>query len=218
MKFKVCGLTQPGQVRLLGEMGVDYAGFIFYPKSTRYVFNHMSCDQLKGITGIEKIGVFVNASQEEILKTVDECGLNIIQLHGDETPNYCEGISNYVKVIKAFRIGVEDNLEYKIKRYHECTDMYLFDTAGTGYGGTGNKFNWEILKDLKINKPFFLSGGIKPGDIEAIKLFNDFPVAKDLLAVDINSGFEVSPGIKDIDKVRVFINAFAVDKINAMDE
>jgi len=218
MKFKVCGLTQLAQVDQIKKLGVDFAGFIFYPKSSRYVYNHLSCDDLKSITGITKIGVFVNATQDEILKTVYDCGINVIQLHGDETPNFCEGISSYVKVIKAFRIGSEENLEYKIKRYMDFTDMYLFDTAGASYGGTGNKFDWQILKDLSINKPFFLSGGIQPDDVEAIRAFTELPVAKDFFCVDINSGFEISPGIKDIGKVDSFLQAFSINKVNIADQ
>jgi phosphoribosylanthranilate isomerase len=206
MKFKVCGLTSVNQVQQLEAMGVDYAGFIFYKKSSRYVYDRMTCDELKSIKGkIKKIGVFVNASHDEILKTVYECGIEIIQLHGDETPNFCEGISNHVKVIKAFRIGEEEHLQYRLNSYTDFCDMYLFDTAGAGYGGTGKKFNWDILKDLNVNKPFLLSGGIKPGDEEAISGFMKSPVAKDLYAVDINSGFEISPGIKDIEQVSAFI-------------
>jgi phosphoribosylanthranilate isomerase len=208
MKFKVCGLTQPSQVQQLEDLGVDYAGFIFYPKSARFVYNHMSCTDLKSINGsIKKIGVFVNASQEEILKTVNECGIEIIQLHGDESPNFCESISNHVKVVKAFRVGEEENLQYRVNSYIDACDMYLFDTAGAGYGGTGKKFNWEILRNLNINKPFFLSGGIQPGDKEAIKTFMQYPVAKDLYAIDVNSGFEISPGVKDIGKVKAFIKS-----------
>jgi phosphoribosylanthranilate isomerase len=211
MKFKVCGLTKPEQVQQLIPIGVDFAGFIFYTKSSRYVYNHMTCTDLNNISGIKKIGVFVNASQEEILKTVYDCGINIIQLHGDETPNFCESISNYVSVIKAFRIGSEDNLAYKIKSYEDACDMYLFDTAGAGYGGTGKKFDWQILKEANIQKPYFLSGGIQPEDVEEIRAFAQTTAAKNLFAVDINSGFEVAPGDKDIDKVAAFVNALKTE-------
>ena len=213
MKFKVCGLTDLEQVHQLEMSGVDFAGFIFYPKSTRYVYAKMDCDELKNIAGsIKKVGVFVNAPQEEILKTVYDCGIHIIQLHGDETPKFCENISNYVTVIKAFRLGDEYNLENRIKPFEEVCDMYLFDTAGAGYGGNGTKFNWEVLKDLNINKPFFLSGGIQPGDEEAIEKFRSYAVAKDLFAIDVNSGFEVSPGMKDVNKVRNFIKNLRNEK------
>ncbi|MGR9754272.1 phosphoribosylanthranilate isomerase, partial [Escherichia coli] len=93
---------------------------------------------------------------DEVLQTVDDCGLYLVQLHGDETPRYCEKISNYVSVIKAFRIREDDNIEWKIKDYQDAADMFLFDTAGTAYGGTGQQFNWEKLASADIKKPFFL--------------------------------------------------------------
>jgi phosphoribosylanthranilate isomerase len=209
MKFKVCGLTQLDQVQQLEKLGVDYAGFIFYQKSSRYVYDRMSCTEIKSISGnIKKVGVFVNATQEQILKTIYECGIELIQLHGDETPNFCEAISSHVKVIKAFRLGDEQNLMYRLKPFNDFCDMFLFDTAGAGYGGTGKKFNWDLLKDLNVNKPFFLSGGIQPGDEKDIEAFMQTPVAKDLYAVDVNSGFEVSPGVKNVEKVSAFIKTF----------
>ena len=213
MKFKVCGMTSKQQVLQLEAIGVDYAGFIFYEKSRRYVYDKMTCEEIKSINGnILKVGVFVNASQGEILKTVSECGIEIIQLHGDETPKFCESISDHVKVIKAFRLGNEYNFENRIRPYEDFCDMYLFDTAGSGYGGSGAKFDWEILRDLRVNKPFFLSGGIHPEDVSAIKDFQLQTVANDLYAVDINSGFELEPGVKDIGKIEKFINRLHTDK------
>jgi len=131
--------------------------------------------------------------------------LYLVQLHGDETPKECEKISNYVSVIKAFRLAEGDNIEWKIKDYQDVVDMFLFDTEGAGYGGTGKKFNWEVLKGLNIRKPFFLSGGIQPEDIEQLKAFARESVAKNLFAIDINSKFEISPGIKDMEKIKDFV-------------
>jgi len=205
-RIKVCGMTKPEQVKQLDEMGVEFAGFIFYPKSPRYVFKSMPATEIKKIRGkINKVGVFVNADADEILKTVDACGLYLVQLHGDENPRVCERIANYVSVIKAFRISEDDNIEWKIREYYDAVDMYMFDTEGVGYGGTGKKFNWQLLKGQNIRKPFFLSGGISPDDAENLKLFQNDPVAKDLFAVDINSKFEIMPGVKDMDKVKDFV-------------
>ncbi|MEX6687356.1 phosphoribosylanthranilate isomerase [Danxiaibacter flavus] len=206
IRIKVCGMTMPSQVQQLDEMGVDFAGFIFYPKSPRYALKQMTANELKKIKGkINKVGVFVNAEVDEVLRIVDECGLYLVQLHGDETPRTCEMISNYVSVIKAFRISEDDNIEWKIREYYDAADMYLFDTEGAGYGGTGKKFNWQLLKGQNIRKSFFLSGGIQPGDESAIAEFVKDPVAKDLFSLDINSKFEVMPGVKDMDKVREFV-------------
>lgn len=209
MRSKVCGMTSVDQVMQLDAMGVEFAGFIFYPKSPRYVFRYMPRPEIKKIRGegINKVGVFVNADAEELLQTVDDCGLYLVQLHGDETPRYCEKISNYVSVIKAFRLREDDNVLWKVKDYMDIVDMFLFDTDGIGYGGTGKKFNWDVLKGLNIQKPFFLSGGIGPDDVDALAEFGQDPVAKDLFSIDVNSRFETSPGVKDMDKLKTFIRS-----------
>jgi phosphoribosylanthranilate isomerase len=207
MRVKVCGMTDIDQVNQLSEMGVEFCGFIFYPKSPRYVFKHMPAVTIKKIkSNINKVGVFVNASTEDVLQTVDDCGLYLVQLHGDESPRACERISDYVSVIKAFRLSEDDNILWKIKDYQDVVDMFLFDTEGVGYGGTGKKFNWEALMDLNINKPFFISGGIQPEDVAALQAFSKNKVGKDLFAVDVNSKFEITPGYKDMEKVRTFVS------------
>lgn len=209
MRIKVCGMTSTEQVLQLDDMGVEFAGFIFYPKSPRYVHKFMPQAELKKIKGkhINKVGVFVNAPAEEVLQTVDECGLYLVQLHGDETPKYCEKIANYVGVVKAFRLREEDNVLWKVKDYMDIADMFLFDTEGAGYGGTGKQFDWNILRGLNIGKPFFLSGGIGPGDVDKLKEFSREPVSKDLFSADVNSKFEITPGIKDMDRLRSFIQS-----------
>ncbi|GAC1441453.1 MAG: phosphoribosylanthranilate isomerase [Sediminibacterium sp.] len=210
MRVKVCGMTIAEQVLQLDGMGVEFAGFIFYPKSPRYVLRHLPAAEIKKLKGdhINKVGVFVNASIEEVLHTVDTCGLHLVQLHGDETPRYCEKIADYVGVIKAFRLRENDNVLWKVKDYHDVADMFLFDTEGAGgYGGTGRKFNWDVLKGLDIRKSFFLSGGIQPDDTSLLQAFAKEPVAKDLFSIDVNSRFELSPGIKDMEKLQSFVAA-----------
>jgi len=166
----------------------------------------MPATEIKRIKGkINKVGVFVNVDEDEVLRTVDECGLYLVQLHGDESPRSCERIANYVSVIKAFRISDDDHIEWKVRDYYDAVDMYMFDTEGAGYGGTGKKFDWELLKEQNIRKPFFLSGGITPGDAEKLRTFQKEEVAKDLFAIDINSKFEVMPGVKDLNKVKAFV-------------
>src|SRR3954469_1165761 len=205
-RIKVCGMTRLDQMHQLGEMGVQFAGMIFYHKSPRFVMRHLKGhDVKKAKLKVFKIGVFVNASYDEVMNHVDNFGLDMVQLHGNETPNYCSKLSNYITVIKAFRISADDSIEWKIKNYYEDSDMFMFDTEGEGFGGTGKKFNWEKLQGAQIEKPFFLSGGIEPGDSASIKEFLMEPVAKDMFAVDINSRFEISPGVKDMEKVREFV-------------
>ncbi|MEN9685419.1 MAG: hypothetical protein RLZZ28_1205 [Bacteroidota bacterium] len=207
MRTKVCGMTSAAQVLQLDEMGVEFAGFIFYPKSPRYVYKCMPKAEIKKIKGkgINKVGVFVNASIEEVIQTVDDCGLYLVQLHGDETPRYCETIANYVTVVKAFRLREDDNVLWKVKDYQDIADMFLFDTEGAGYGGTGKKFDWNVLKGLNIGKPFFLSGGIEPSDIGKLTEFSREPVSKDLFSIDINSRFEMSHGVKDMRIIKDFV-------------
>ena len=206
MKIKVCGITQVEQLQQLDELGVDYAGLIFYDRSPRYVLNKLrSEDVFKLDLNLQKVGVFVNASEEDILTQVELYGLDMIQLHGDETPAFCKHISNTVSVIKAFRITEynEQNIDWMIKPYEEDCDYYLFDTNRKGaYGGTGEKFDWEILNTNIINKPFFLSGGIGLADVEKVKAFHH-PF---LYAVDVNSKVEIADGVKDIPVVKMLFD------------
>ena len=205
MRVKVCGITQEEQLLKLPETGATFAGLIFYPKSPRYVLRQMTTSQIKKENNVNKVGVFVNASVEEVLHMVDECRLHMVQLHGDETPRYCEKIADYISVVKAFRISDSDNIGWRIKDYMEVCDMFMFDTEGAGYGGTGKKFDWGKLHDVAVGKPYFLSGGIEPTDVEKLKAFSKLPESKGLFAIDINSKFELLPGVKDMDNIKKFI-------------
>lgn len=205
MRVKVCGITQEEQLLKLPETGATFAGLIFYPKSPRYVLRQMTTSQIKKENNVNKVGVFVNASVEEVLHMVDECRLHMVQLHGDETPRYCEKIADYISVVKAFRISDSDNIGWRIKDYMEVCDMFMFDTEGAGYGGTGKKFDWGKLHEVAVGKPYFLSGGIEPADVEKLKSFSLLPEAKALFAVDINSRFEILPGVKDMEEIKKFI-------------
>ena len=126
----------------------------------------------------------------------------MVQLHGDESPKFCEHISNHITTIKAFRIGVGENIEWKIHPYREAADMFLFDTVGVNYGGTGQQFDWTLLEKARIEKPFFLSGGIGAEDAERVVDFAGRK--KDFFSVDVNSRFETAPGIKDLPLVEGF--------------
>jgi phosphoribosylanthranilate isomerase len=204
MRIKVCGMTRLDQIIKLDALGVQFAGLIFYPKSPRYIkkFHLSAIDLKREKLQINRVGVFVNETAEEILRTVDEWRLHMVQLHGDESPKFCEHISNHITTIKAFRIGPGENTEWKIHPYREAADMFLFDTVGVSYGGTGQQFDWALLEKARIEKPFFLSGGIGPEDGERLKDFAE--KKKDLFSIDVNSRFETAPGIKDMGMIEAF--------------
>ncbi len=205
MKIKVCGNADLYQLEELENLAIDYAGLIFYNQSPRYALKKISGSDVKKLNlTMQKVGVFVNATEEEIMKQVAAFGLDIVQLHGDETPAFCNRISDQVKVIKAFRVAdLDTNIDWLVKEYDEVCDYYLFDKGSAGlYGGTGKKFDWNLLENSTIGKPFFLSGGIAIEDVAALKKFKH-PF---FYGVDVNSKFELSPGIKDIQLISEFIS------------
>lgn len=211
MRVKVCGITQLDQLHQLDELGVTFGGMIFYPKSPRFVLKHMNSMEVKKFKGrINKVGVFVNATYDEIMNHADNFGLHMVQLHGDETPKFCERLSEQLEVIKAFRIGPDDHIDFKIRYYEEVCDVFLFDTAGETYGGTGRKFDWDALHNANINKPFLLSGGIGPTDAAIVTTFQDGANGKWLFGSDINSKFETEPGIKDMELVKKFVDEIKI--------
>jgi phosphoribosylanthranilate isomerase len=206
MKIKVCGMTLPEQVNALEDMGVELAGFNFYPKSPRYMGFKIAPDRMKKIGGrIAKVGVFVNETYENLMKIVEDYRLDMVQLHGDETERFCENVANYVTVIKAFRLSDNDPIDWMIRPFNEGSDMYMFDTLGADYGGTGKKFDWNVLKDKIIDKLFLISGGVELGDEERLLEFKKELVAVKLFAVDINTKFEIGAGIKDMNTIRIFV-------------
>ena len=207
MQIKVCGITNLEQATALQAMGVHYIGFVFYPASKRYVLEKLSLTDLASFkpVGVKKVGVFVNEPLDQLLQIVVSAELDIVQLHGDETPEYCEAVRQKVQTIKVFRVGaaVPDFVAYE-----GSVDYFLFDTDSALYGGTGQHFNWELIKGSTIPKPYFLSGGIGPNDIQGIQVMEKTKAGKSLLALDINSQFELAPGMKDLEKIKIFINAF----------
>lgn len=205
MRVKVCGITQEEQLVQLPDVGVSFAGFIFYPKSTRYALRHMTTSQIKKENKINKVGVFVNATVDEVLFMVDECRLHMVQLHGDETPKFCEKIADYISVVKAFRFSETDNIGWRLQEYMNYCDMFMIDTEGVGYGGTNKKLDLKKMDRVVAGKPYFLSGLIDPGDAESLNEFSDKPEAKAMFAIDISTKFEVMPGIKDIGLIKNFI-------------
>ena len=207
MKIKVCGITSVDEALALHKEGVNYIGFIFYPASKRYVLNKLTLEQIKNLQmpGVLKVGVFVNEPMENVIATADAAGLDMVQLHGDETSNYCKEMANHYPVIKAFRISETDDVAYKISEYVEEVAYLLFDTASSVYGGSGISFDWTKLASAVIQKPYFLSGGIGPDDVSKITSYVTSDTAGNCIAVDVNSKFETAPGQKNIQLLQSFI-------------
>ena len=186
-------------IRAVEALGVDWMGFIFYPPSKRYV------SQLPAYlpNSAKRVGVFVNESIETILEKVELFQLDIVQLHGDETPFFCEQLAQHgIQIMKAF--GVADSFpSEKIAEYEQRCHYFLFDTQTSTYGGSGRKFNWDILQNYQGNTPFLLSGGIGPDDAQVIREFSH-PM---FIGIDINSQFELSPANKDIQSIQQFIKS-----------
>lgn len=203
MNIKVCGITEMKQLQQLEGLDIDFAGLIFYPDSPRYVGDKLSKkDVKKADFDLKKVGVFVNPELIDVLDAIDDYGLQVVQLHGDETPEICDDLSGEVEVIKAFRITGDENIDEMVAPYDAVCDYYLFDTGGLkeSFGGTGTQFDWNILKKAKIEKPFFLSGGIGVEDVAKIKAFKH----PDFFGVDLNSKIETAPGVKDMSKLLQF--------------
>ncbi|WP_312394665.1 phosphoribosylanthranilate isomerase [Chryseobacterium sp.] len=207
-KLKVCGLTQLDQIHELISMNVNFLGFIFYEKSPRYVLNHLSLEEISNIEHQGKVGVFVNESLDQIIDTAETAKLNFIQLHGDEDKNFIielrKKINIETRIIKVIRIGSEKSevkckLQQNINSQPSTINYLLFDTDSKAFGGTGKQFDWNILNEIEISLPYFLSGGISEENINQLNILNQKP-----FALDINSKFEIEPGIKNIKTIKVF--------------
>ncbi len=206
-KLKVCGLTRLEQIQELQNLEVDFLGFIFYEKSPRFVLNHLSLDEIKNISHHSKVGVFVNETIENIIEISEKAGLNFIQLHGDESVDFIlnlnQKLNEKIEIIKVIRIGnhLLEELQETINQQPITINHLLFDTDSKAFGGTGQTFDWELLNQLQIEKPYFLSGGISLENIHELKNINNQP-----FALDINSKFEIEAGVKDLEKIEKFIN------------
>ncbi len=206
-KIKICGNCFAENIRQVAELAPDYMGFIFYKKSPRFVKQENYIDILENFPKIQKVGIFVNASLQEIESKIKRHHFSLIQLHGDESPDFCEQIKNLgVLVIKAFGIG--ENFDFPILNlYKKIVDYFLFDTKGKGenkekYGGLGLSFDWNLLRKYKDNLPVFLSGGLSLENINKIPSFDGLKIQ----ALDLNSCFEISAGIKDITLLKQALN------------
>lgn len=200
-QLKVCGLTKMDQIQDLISLNTNFLGFIFYEKSPRFVLNHLSLEGISAINHQGKVGVFVNESIEKIAEISEKANLNFIQLHGDEDENFIKdlrkNVKKEVKLIKVFRVGETFNFQFSI--FNSLVDYFLFDTDSKAFGGTGKTFDWQILNEIEIPIPYFLSGGISLENIHQLATINQQPIA-----LDINSKFEIEPGIKNLEKIKIF--------------
>lgn len=199
MKIKICGLKHKTNLFDVVEAGVDYVGMIFYEKSPRFVLDSLYPEDVWFLPDeVEKIGVFVNASFDEIKKYAKLYQLNLIQLHGNETPEVCKQLQDLgYGVIKAF--GVDESFDFNsLNPYQSSVDFFLFDTKTSDHGGSGITFDWNILTNYTLDIPIFIGGGVGLENLNELLNFN-FPF---LYSVDMNSKLEIEPGLKDISKVQ----------------
>lgn len=205
-RVKVCGTTQGVDAELACQLGVDALGFIFYKKSPRYIDVADAASIIRQLPlFVDKVGVFVNSSLSELEAAV-KTGLSIIQLHGDETPQDCAAIQQefpHCHIIKAFRVGEESSADM-FEPYNDCVACFLLDTYVKGAkGGTGESFDWTVIKKLDLKKPFLLAGGLSPENIE-LAIHHVRPYG-----LDVNSGVEVEPGVKDHRRLRELMQLVA---------
>ena len=193
MKLKICGMKDADNIKEVAKLSPDFMGFIFYSGSKRFVGNDFIMPEMPA--EIKKVGVFLNDSVENILVKVKKYKLDVVQLHGDESSDLCRQMQKNVAVIKAF--GIDEHFDFSLLNgYEDCCDYFLFDTKTKEYGGSGKSFDKNILKNYKSSKPYFISGGI-----DSIPVLNtQYPIP---FSIDVNSKFETSPGLKDINKLKI---------------
>ena len=199
-QIKICGMTDIDNISRILFLEPDYLGFIFYPKSPRYVRGKIKPDMLSIIPDdVKRVGVFVNSTEAEMRQTASTYGLSVIQLHGDEKPTVCKRLREEgYEVIKAFNIATEQDFE-QVWAYNDFVDYFLFDSKTSNYGGSGQGFDWQLILRQPIRKPWILSGGIGPNNIEAASQTG-------AAIIDLNSRFEISPGIKNYDTLHEAIS------------
>lgn len=219
MIIKVCGMRDSDNIRAVEQLGVDWIGMIFWPQSPRFVRmiptgagiipDRASADTAPTGKGTRRVGVFVDASTQDIITRIVNYNLDLVQLHGNETPTFIRNLRATVspeirpdiRIIKAISVDCGEDID-RYRDYEDCVDYFLFDTRCTAMGGSGRQFDWTVLDRYKGSKPFLLSGGIGPDDAAAVK-----GIAHPMFAgIDLNSRFETSPGVKDIPALRQFIN------------
>ena len=203
IRLKICGMRYALNVNEVAKIRPDILGFIFYPPSPRYLPPEIAGEITGEVpAGIEKAGVFVNENTDEVIRLSNELKLDYVQLHGAETPEMCAVVKEQgFNVIKVF--GIDERFDFNVlDPYKDHVDYFLFDTKSPKHGGTGLSFEWKILDKYDGELPFFLSGGI---DLDHLNLIEEL-TTQNLFALDVNSRFELSPGMKDLNKVRMLVD------------
>ena len=198
MKWKVCGMRDPDNIRVVGALQPDFMGLIFYQKSPRDVTDHVN-DAMAAIpSGVQKVGVFVNEDPSILRELTAQYHLDVLQLHGEESAGYCETLKKEgYRLSKAF--ALDNSFDFRqLEPYKQAVDYFLFDTKGKYRGGNGQPFDWDILQRYDNEVPIFLSGGI---DLQQLHNL-DRLVNVNVYALDVNSRFEISPGLKDVEKLK----------------
>ncbi|MEZ4774498.1 MAG: phosphoribosylanthranilate isomerase [Bacteroidia bacterium] len=210
MKLKVCGMKYRPNIEMILGLEPDFLGFIFFEKSPRNVGDSIRPEFVRFINSVKKVGVFVNATQSFIEEKAYDFGLDMVQLHGNESPEMCDSLRKTgLEVIKVFSVGEEMDFS-RLNPYESVVDYFLFDTRGKNPGGNGVTFDWEMLAEYTLSVPFFLSGGI---GIEELPLLAQFSHPQ-LYALDVNSRFEVQPGEKDVKKVKLLKEELSTSMFN----
>lgn len=218
MKLKICGMKYQDNIQAVANLQPDYLGFIFYEKSKRNFEDIIPSLPNK----IKKVGVFVDADLEEVFEKIEKFDLNAVQLHGNESPEYCQTMSTelvsiaktenlkQIQVIKVFSVG--ETFDFSVlKLYENACDYFLFDTKGKEKGGNGVVFDWKLLENYSSEKPYFLSGGIGLNEVDSLKSFLKSKASKYCFALDVNSGFEIEQGLKDVEKLKFFKQNLEID-------
>ena len=206
MIIKVCGLREPDNLRSVEMLDVDFLGFIFYERSPRAVSDYCEYVEVIGNCKKNKVGVFVNETVETMIEKGRLYRLNFLQLHGQETPDVCRELrQNGYPVIKAFSIASAVDFR-QTEQYRNCCNYFLFDTKCSGYGGSGKRFDWRLLDAYHGETPFLLSGGLTPDCVNELKQLKHPQFA----GIDLNSGFEIYPAMKDVDRLKDLISQLRI--------
>lgn len=210
MRIKICGLKHPDNIKAVADLGPDYVGFIYYAKSPRFV-DGVADDIFAALPkSIFKTGVFVNETEQEVNRLIDQFGFDAIQLHGNESPEFAAAFKGRLQVLKAF--GVNEDFDFEqLKPYVGKVDYFLFDTKTDAHGGSGLTFDWSILNKYQLDVPFFLSGGLSLDNLNQIANITH----PQFYGVDLNSKFEIEPGLKDIEKLKqafTLLKQYTTDK------
>jgi phosphoribosylanthranilate isomerase len=206
LKIKICGMTEAANIAAVAKLEPDYMGFILYKGSSRYVSLEACLCLVRHIPKkIKKVGVLVNESPGNALEIASSGAFDYLQLHGNESPAYCEELHHHIRLIKSF--SVSDRISSEIPDYEPFCSMFIFDSAGEKHGGNGKKFDHSALADYRYRTEFLLSGGISPSDSEYVKS----AVIPGMAGVDLNSRFELKPGVKDIQLLKIFMENLRKD-------